>query len=83
MFETDKDMYNFEYNRRKHADLGRAESTPMLMRTDLYGQYPIKFILPEFVFYLGERGVMFKGNGWPFCTSVLMNIIMQYNVSGL
>ena len=23
-----------------------------------YGRYPIKLILPEFVFYLGERGVL-------------------------
>ena len=28
-----------------------------------YGRYPIKFILPEFVSYLGERGVLCLGNG--------------------
>ena len=27
------------------------------------GRYPIKFILPEFVSYLGERGVLCVGNG--------------------
>ena len=27
------------------------------------GQEPIKFILPEFVFYLGGRGVLCEGNG--------------------
>ena len=36
------------------------------------GQYTIKFILPEFVSYLGERGVLCVGNGWHFCTSVLI-----------
>ena len=38
------------------------------------GQYPIKFILPEFVSYLGERGVLCVGNGSHFCTPVLMNM---------
>ena len=38
------------------------------------GQEPINFILPEFVSYLGERGVLCVGNGWPFCTLVLMNM---------
>ena len=36
--------------------------------------YPIKFILPEFVSHLGERGVLCVGNGWHFCTPVLMNM---------
>ena len=27
-----------------------------------YGRYPNKFILPEFVCYLGERGVLCVGN---------------------
>ena len=27
----------------------------------------IKFIMPEFVSYLGERGVLCVGNGWHFC----------------
>ena len=39
-----------------------------------YGWYPIKFILPEFVSYLGERGVLCVGNGSHFCTPVLMNM---------
>ena len=39
-----------------------------------YGRYPIKFILPEFVSYLGERGVLCVGNGSHFCTPVLMNL---------
>ena len=30
-----------------------------------------KFILPEFVSYLGERGVMCVGNGSHLCTPVL------------
>ena len=38
------------------------------------GRSPIKFILPEFVSYLGERGVLWVGNGWHFCTPVLMNM---------
>ena len=38
------------------------------------GRYPIKFILPPFVSYLGERGLSCVGNGWHFCTPVLMNI---------
>ena len=39
-----------------------------------YDRYPIKFILPEFVFYLGGRGVLCVGNGSHFCTPVLMNM---------
>ena len=38
------------------------------------GWYSIKFILHEFVFYLGERGVMCVGNGSHFCTPVRMNM---------
>ena len=34
----------------------------------------IKFILSEFVSYLGERGVLCVGNSCHFCTSVLMNM---------
>ena len=34
----------------------------------------IKFILPEFVSYLGERGVRCVGNGRHICTPVLMNM---------
>ena len=34
----------------------------------------IKFNMPEFVSYLGERGVLCVGNGWHFCTPVLMNM---------
>ena len=34
----------------------------------------IKFILHDFVSYLGERGVMCVGNGSHFCTPVLMNM---------
>ena len=30
--------------------------------------------LPEFVSYLGERRVLCVGNGWHFCTPVLMNM---------
>ena len=32
------------------------------------------FILPEFVSYLEERGVLYVGNGAHFCTPVLMNM---------
>ena len=39
-----------------------------------YGRYPIKFILPEFVSYLREIGVLCVGNGSHFCTPVLMNV---------
>ena len=35
------------------------------------GQEPIKFIAPEFVSYLGERGVPCVGKG--FCETVLIN----------
>ena len=42
--------------------------------------YPIKFILPEFVSYSGERGELCVGNGSNSCTPVLMN--MCNNVSG-
>ena len=38
------------------------------------GHQPIGFILPEFVSYLGERGMVCVGNGWHFCTPVLMNM---------
>ena len=38
------------------------------------GRYSIRFSLPEFVSYLGERGVLCVGNGWHFCTPVLMNM---------
>ena len=34
----------------------------------------IKFILPEFVSYSGKRGVLCVGNGWHFCTPVLMSM---------
>ena len=34
----------------------------------------IKFILPEFVFYLVEWGVLCVGNGRHFCTPVLTNM---------
>ena len=37
-----------------------------------YVRYPIKFILPEFVSYLGERGVLYVGNGSNSCTPVLV-----------
>ena len=33
---------------------------------------PIKFILPRFVSYLGERGVLCVGNSSHFCTPVFM-----------
>ena len=39
-----------------------------------YGRYPINFILPEFVSYLGERGVLCVGNGSHSCTPVLMSM---------
>ena len=39
-----------------------------------YVRYPIKFILPEFVSYLEQRGVLCVGNGSHFCTPVLMNM---------
>ena len=39
-----------------------------------YGRYPIKFILPEFVSYLGIKGVLCVGNGSHFYTPVLMNM---------
>ena len=39
-----------------------------------YGQYSVKFILPEFVSHLGNRGVMCVGNGSHSCTPVLMNM---------
>ena len=32
------------------------------------------FILPEFVSYLGERGVLCVGNDSNFCTQVFMNM---------
>ena len=36
----------------------------------------LKFILSEFVSYLGERGpVLCVGNGCHFCTPVLMNML--------
>ena len=35
---------------------------------------PVRFILPESVSYLGERGVLCVGNGSHFCTPVLMNM---------
>ena len=38
------------------------------------GRYPIKFILPELVSCLGERGVLCVGNGSHFCTPVLINM---------
>ena len=38
------------------------------------GPYTIKFILPEFVSYIGERGMLCVENGWHFCTPVLMNM---------
>ena len=38
------------------------------------GQEPIKFILPEFVSYLGERAVSCVENDRHFCTPVLMNM---------
>ena len=34
----------------------------------------IALILPQFVSYLRERGVLCVGNGSHFCTPVLMNI---------
>ena len=44
-----------------------------------YGGYPIKFILPEFVSYLGERGVCGKRFTCLY-TSPYEHV--QYNVSG-
>ena len=38
------------------------------------GWYPIKFILPEFVSYLGKRGVLCGGEQFQLCTPVLMNM---------
>ena len=38
------------------------------------GPYPKRFILPELVSYLGERGVLCVGNGWRLCTPVVMNM---------
>ena len=38
------------------------------------GWYPIKFILPEFVAYLGELGVLCVGNGRHFSTTILMSM---------
>ena len=38
------------------------------------GRYPIRLILPEFVFYFGEREVLCVRNGSHFCTPVLMNM---------
>ena len=43
-----------------------------------HGRYPIKFFLPEFVSYLGERGVLCVGNGSHFCTPDLMSM---YNIT--
>ena len=40
----------------------------------MVGQEPGKFILPEFVPYLGEKGVLYVGNGSHFITQVLMNM---------
>ena len=37
-----------------------------------HGRYPIKFFLPEFVSYLGERGVLCVGNGSHFFTPDLI-----------
>ena len=43
-----------------------------------YGRYPIKFILAEFLSYLGVLGVMCVGNGSHFRTPILMcNITFQ------
>ena len=39
-----------------------------------YDRHSIKFILPEFVSYLGEREVLCVGNCWHFCTAVFMNM---------
>ena len=39
-----------------------------------YGRYPNKLILPEFVSYLGERGVLCVGNGSHLCTPVLLSM---------
>ena len=41
-------------------------------------QEPIKFMLPEFVSYLGERGVLCVENGRHFYKIVLMNM---FNIS--
>ena len=46
---------------------------PLLIRP-AYGRYPIKFILPEFMSYLGGRGVLCVGNGSHFYTQVFMNM---------
>ena len=47
--------------------------TKILLRP-AYSRYPIKLILPEFVSYLGERGVLCVGNGSHLCTPVRMNM---------
>ena len=39
-----------------------------------WDRYPIRFILPEFVSYLRERGVLCVGKGSHLCTPVLMNM---------
>ena len=39
-----------------------------------YSRYPIKFISPEFVSYLRERGVLCVGNGSHFCTPILIKM---------
>ena len=38
------------------------------------GQEPTKFVLPQFVSYLGERGVLWVGNGWHFGKAALMKM---------
>ena len=50
------------------------KSVIQLLLGATYGRYPIKFILPECVSYLGERRVLCVGNGSHFCTLVLMNM---------
>ena len=41
----------------------RIISTIRISLGPVVGRYPIKFILPECVSYLGDRGVLCVGNG--------------------
>ena len=55
-----------------------------VFRLGRIGQESIKFILPEFVSYLREIGVLCVESDWYFCTPVLMNLrIITFEVPRL
>ena len=53
----------FMKNRHLTNSIIRSTDYLPFIRTGRIGRYPIQFILPEFVSYLGERGVLCVGNG--------------------